>query len=175
VTEGVVPEPADLVDVFYASFVRPLGNLVILFAQAEAAWLEFAAELTGCAEKEAQRFLQMKAPDAKHEIISLALANGIEDFNLQELSEGIESYCCDRERRNRLIHDEWYIDLFTDKGEPRTRGLPLKKNAIVVWGSSTPDDVWKLALRFREHRSLFSSHTHHLRRHKAKGAASRDG
>jgi hypothetical protein len=29
------PEPADLVDVFYAPFVRPLGNLVVLFAQAK--------------------------------------------------------------------------------------------------------------------------------------------
>jgi hypothetical protein len=42
------PEPEDLVDVFYVRFVRPLGNLVVLFAQAEAAWLELLAELTGC-------------------------------------------------------------------------------------------------------------------------------
>ena len=40
-TEDSPPEPAeDLVDVFYAPFVRPLGNLAVLFAQAEAAWLE---------------------------------------------------------------------------------------------------------------------------------------
>jgi hypothetical protein len=166
VTEGVLPEPADLVDVFYAPFVRPLGNLVVLFAQAEAAWLEFVAELTGCTEKEAQRFLQMKAPDAKHEIIPRAQTSGIEDFDLQELSEGIESYCCDRERRNRLIHDEWYVDLFSDEGAPRTRGLPRKKDADVVWGSSTPDDVWQLALRFRDYRSLFSHRTYKLRQRK---------
>jgi hypothetical protein len=101
------PEPADLVDVFYGPFVRPLGNLVVLFAQAEATWLEFVAELTGCTEKEAQRFLQMKASDAKQEIIPRAQASGIEDFDLKELSDGIENYCCDRERRNRLMHDEW--------------------------------------------------------------------
>ena len=30
-------EPSDLVEDFYAPFVRPLGNLVILFAKAEVA------------------------------------------------------------------------------------------------------------------------------------------
>ena len=161
------PEPADLVDVFYAPFVRPLGNLVVVFAQAEAAWLEFAAELTGETEKDAQRFLKMKAPDAKQEITPLAQESGIKDFDLEELLEGIESYCCDRERRNRLIHDEWYVDLFNDeRATPRTRGLPLKKDAGVVWGSSTPDDVWQLALRFRDYRSLFSFRAHDLRRRK---------
>jgi hypothetical protein len=64
-TEGTPSEQADLVDVFYAQFVRPLGNLVILCAQAEAAWLQLVAGLTGCTEKEAQRFLQMKGPNAK--------------------------------------------------------------------------------------------------------------
>src|SRR5262245_12875275 len=51
--EKMHPEPEDLVDVFYVPFVGPLGNLVILFAQAEAAWLQLVAELTGCTEKEA--------------------------------------------------------------------------------------------------------------------------
>jgi hypothetical protein len=106
VAEGTSPEQKDLVDVFYAPFVRPLGNLTVLFAQAEAALLEFAAELTGETEKDAQRFLQMKAADAKREIMPLAQASGIEGFDLEELSEKIESYCCDRERRNRLIHDD---------------------------------------------------------------------
>jgi hypothetical protein len=132
VSEGTSPERADLVDVFYAPFVRPLGNLVVLFAQAEAAWLELVAELSGCTEKEAQRFLQMKAPDAKQELIPLAQTSGIEGFDLQELSEGIESYCSDREHRNRLTHDEWYVDLFQVGGVPSTRGLPRKKNAAVV-------------------------------------------
>ena len=47
-TEGAPTEPADLVDVSYAPFVRPLGNLVVLFAQAETAWLKLVAILTGC-------------------------------------------------------------------------------------------------------------------------------
>jgi hypothetical protein len=152
--EGTSPEPEDLVDVFYVPFVRPLGNLAVLFAQAEAAWLEFAGELTGNTEKEAQRFLQMKAPDAKQEIIPLAQASGIQGFDLEELSQGIESYCCDRERRNRLMHDEWWVDVL-DGGLPKTRGLPRKKDAVVVWGDSTPDDVWRLAFRFRDYKGLF--------------------
>jgi hypothetical protein len=51
------PEQADLVDQ-YAPFVRPLGNLVILFAQAEAEWLKLVAEVSGCPEKEAQQLLK---------------------------------------------------------------------------------------------------------------------
>jgi hypothetical protein len=42
-TEPALSEPADLVDDFYARFVRPLGNLTILFAQAEATWLVLVA------------------------------------------------------------------------------------------------------------------------------------
>jgi hypothetical protein len=44
-------EEADLVDVLHAPLVRPLGNLVILFAQAEAEWLKLVAEVYGCTEK----------------------------------------------------------------------------------------------------------------------------
>jgi len=73
VTERAPPERADLVDDVYAPFTRPLGNLVVLFAQAEAEWLHLASELSGCTEKEAQRFLDIK-PDVKQEITSLALS-----------------------------------------------------------------------------------------------------
>jgi hypothetical protein len=167
VTEGTSPEQEDLVDEFYAPFIRPLGNLTVLFAQAEAAWLEFVAELTGEPEKDAQRFLKMEVQDAKQEIIPRARESCIEDFDLEELVEGIEGHCCDRKRRSRLIHDEWYIDLFNDeRATPRTRGLPLKKGADVVWGDSTPDDVWRLALRFRDYRQLFSFRAYDLRRRK---------
>jgi hypothetical protein len=162
VTEQM-PEPEDLVDVFYVPFVKPLGNLVILFAQAEAAWLELVVELTGCTEKEAQAFLQMPATDAKQKIVPLAQTSGIEGFALQELSESIDHYYCDRERRNRLIHDEWYVSLLEVGGLPRTRGLPRKKGADVVWGDSKPEDVWNLAWRFREYGNLFSHASYEVR------------
>ena len=56
--------PADLVDVFYTELVRPLGNLVILCAQAEAALLELWVDLSGCTEEEAQN-LSRRAGQSK--------------------------------------------------------------------------------------------------------------
>lgn len=155
-TEGMPSEPADLVDVFYARFVRPLGNLVVLFAQAEAAWLTLLVDLTGCTEKEAQKFLQKEAADVKQEILPLVRASGIEDGARQELCDSIEKFFCDRKRRNRLIHDEWYVSLFEPGGVARTRGLPRNKGADVVFGDSTPEDVWNLARGFREYEHVFS-------------------
>src|SRR5215468_3263282 len=109
--EPAPSEPADLVDVFYAPFVRPLGNLTILFAQAEATWLALVAALTGCTEKEAQCFLQKDAATAKQEIMPLAKTTAIESYELEELCKSIETFYEDRERRNRLYHDEWYVSL----------------------------------------------------------------
>lgn len=40
-------EPADLVDEFFRPYVRALGNLVITFAECEAALLELATALYG--------------------------------------------------------------------------------------------------------------------------------
>jgi len=165
VTEGAPPERADLVDDAYAPFVRPLGNLVVLFAQAETEWLRLASELSGCTEKEAQRFLDMK-PDVKQEITSFAQRCGIEGFDLQELSTSIENYCCDREHRNQLMHGDWYVSLLKVVGATTTRRLPRKKKADAVWGDPKLEDVWELARRFLEYKHLFSSHTHKLRQQK---------
>ena len=56
-------EQADIVDVFYVPFVRPLGNLVIKFAQAEAALLDLLAVLNGGDERAAHEIL--KSHEAK--------------------------------------------------------------------------------------------------------------
>jgi hypothetical protein len=133
VTEDMPLEKADLVDVFYAPFVRPLGNLVVLFALAEAAWLELVAELSGCTEKETQGFLQKKASETKQEIISLAQISGIEGFDLQELSDSIENYYCDREHRNRLIHDDWYVSLLKAPRDASNSGSAKKEWHCGVW------------------------------------------
>jgi hypothetical protein len=169
--EGIPPEPEDLVDVFYVPFVRPLGNLVILFAQAEATWLELVAELIDCTEKEAQSFLQMRAADAKQKIVPLAQTSGIDGFALKELSEGVDNYYCDRERRHRLTHDEWFVGALGAGGVPMTRGLPRKKGANAVWGDSKPEDVWQLARRFREYDHLFSHVTYAVRQRKGSSAS----
>ena len=68
-TEEMPSEQADLVDVFYAPFVRPLGNLVVLFAQAEAAWLELVIDLIGYTEKEAGEFVRDEATKVKQKIL----------------------------------------------------------------------------------------------------------
>jgi hypothetical protein len=172
VTEGMLSERADLVDVFYAPFVRPLGNLVVLFAQAEAAWLALLVDLTGRTEKEAQEFLQKEVTELKQVIFPLVDASGIENGARQELCDNIENFFCDRERRNRLIHDEWYVSLFEQppQGMAMTRGLPRKKGAGLAYNDPTPEDVWNLAQRFREYRSVFSNASYMLR--KQKGLAS---
>jgi len=77
VIEGAPTEPADLVDVSYAPFVRPLGNLVVLFAQAETAWLKLVAILTGCTEEEVRPFLMMTEAKAKQKIMPLAKTSAI--------------------------------------------------------------------------------------------------
>jgi hypothetical protein len=165
VAEATSLEQADLIDVFYAPFVRPLGNLVILYAQAEAALLALWVDLTGCTEKEAQKFLgDTTTLDAKRrQIVAQAKTAGIPGHDLKEFSVEIKNYYRDRERRHRLIHDEWYVSLLKRRAVPRTRGLPRKKAADVVWGDSKPTDVWKLARRFRDYRRLFTYLGHVLR------------
>jgi hypothetical protein len=167
VTEEVLSEQADLVDVFYADFIRPLGNLVVLFAQAEAAWLELVADLTGCTEKEAGKFLQ-EADKVKQEILPRVYTSCIEAGARQELCDSIESFFNDRERRNRLMHDEWYVSLVDQPPQAMamTRGLPRKKGAGLVYGDPTPEDVWDIAKRFREYRQVFSHASYALRKHR---------
>jgi len=132
-TEPAPSEPTELVDVFYAPFVRPLGNLVILVAQAEATWLKLMVALTGCTEREAHCFLQKNAAAAKQEIMPLAKTAAIESSELEELCRSIETFYGDRERRNRLYHDEWYVSLLETPGVPATRGVQ-RKDGAVVWG-----------------------------------------
>jgi hypothetical protein len=96
----------DLVDVFYRALVQPLGNLVILFAQAEASLLDLVAAWKDDDEQKAQKVL--KAQDAKDQILELVKISGFKDFELKELLEGVAALWSDKERRNRYIHDEWF-------------------------------------------------------------------
>jgi hypothetical protein len=165
VTEGIPPDRADLVDEFGAPYVRPLGNLIILVAQAEAAWLKLVVGLTGCTEKKAPEFLD--STKVKQDLLPLVYRAGIEDGARQELCDSIDNFFCDRERRHRLIHDEWYVWLSEDPPEavPMTRGLPRRKGAGVEHGEPKPEEIWDLALRFRDYRSVFSTASYQLREH----------
>jgi hypothetical protein len=46
--------------------------------------------------------------------------------------------------------------------------------AAVVWGDAIPDDVWKLASRFREYGKLFGDTTYVVRKWKGSCAAEAD-
>jgi hypothetical protein len=152
----------DLVDCFYRDLVQPLGNLVILFAQAEASLVDLVADLDGSADqKNAQRVL--KADNGKEQVLALARASGLIDYHLTDLLNGIEQYWADKESRNRYMHDEWFV-IIRDGGIPSTRGVPLKKGATVVWDNPTADEVWALAERFRDHHHLFSDMAYFRRR-----------
>ena len=156
------PDQPDLVDVFYRSLVRPLGNLVITFAQAEASLLELVTELDGT-EENARRILKNLDDAARGRVIDLIeTKSGLVGFDLAELLKAIVSFWQDKERRNRYIHDEWFPDLTT--GAPMTRGLPRKRAATIMFDAPSPEEVWALAKRFRENGSLFSITAHKLRR-----------
>ena len=162
------PEQEDLVDVFYRPLVRPLGNLVITFAQAEASLLELVTELEGT-EENARRSLKNFDATAQERVIDLVKASGLVGFDLAELVEAIVSFWKDKERRNRYIHDEWFPDLTT--GAPMTRGLPRRMAATIMFDAPSPEEVWALAERFRENGNLFSITAHKLRRAKSDNQA----
>jgi hypothetical protein len=103
-------EQEDFVDVFY-----------IDLAQAEASLVELLTGLNEGSERVAHETL--KSPDAKKKIISLIEASGIQGFDLQELIEGIDAYWADKDRRNRYIHDEWYVGLYESNAIPATPGI----------------------------------------------------
>jgi hypothetical protein len=154
--------PEDIVDSFYRDLVQPLGNLVILFAQAEASLVDLVVALDGnIDQREAQRML--KADSAKQQVLALARMSGLVDFELKELLNGIDKYWADKDSRNRYIHDEWFVVL-RDGGVPATRGLPIKKGSTLVWDQPGPDEVWKLARHFHDHHSLFSYAAYRIRR-----------
>ncbi len=141
----------DLVDDSYWPLVRPLGNLVILCARAEASLFDLVAVLAGVDERQAQAVL--KQPNAKDQVLTLVRdRSGFQGGELTELVEGIENYWTDRGRRNWYYHDEWLI-LLTGGG---ARGLPLKKGSQIVLDNPTVEEIWALAARFREHDDLFT-------------------
>jgi hypothetical protein len=162
----IVTASEDLIDQAYFLFIRPLGNLVVLCAQAEAALLAFVAELMRRDEPAAHAVLKKK--HAQRTIIELVQQeSNIQDFERSELVHAVEHYYSDCKRRNRYMHDEWYVSLLTNIGVPRTRGFPRKKDSQPVWDDPTPDGVWRLASRFRGYKQLFSDSTYLLRQRRS--------
>src|ERR1700688_4995381 len=146
-------EHPDLVDEDYRPYVRALGNLVIMFALCEAALLRLTAELNGGDEVKAVEVL--KAQDAKDQVIALVRTIGLTGFDLDELVIGIGDFWCDKNIRNRLIHDEWYFG-FLEPGAVATRGLTRKKVPEEVFTEVDVPGIWELAARFGYYEHLFS-------------------
>ena len=159
--EGMSDTP-DLVDSFYRDLVRPLGNVAILFAQAEASLLDLITVLGELSESDAHAIL--RAPNAKQRVLELVRSSGLDGFDLMEIKRGVDSFWNDKERRNRFFHDEWFPDVFQG-GTPMTRGLPRRKGSDrVVFGNPNAHDVWDLARCFQEQEHLFSATAYHVRR-----------
>jgi hypothetical protein len=128
-------EHPDVVDVFYRPFRRPLGNLVITFAQAEAALIELLTELNGGDERLASDLVGGPSRDRIREIIR---DSGFKDFELEDLTANLEDFWQAKDKRSRLIHDEWWVGLDSDDAVfVGIRGIPRRKGADVAWGTPT--------------------------------------
>jgi hypothetical protein len=152
----------DLVEEHFQPFVRPLGNLVIAFALAEAELLDVVAEMLGGDDLKAVTVL--KSQDAKEQVLSLVRSLGLSGFDLQELLDGVESFWLGKEDRNRLIHDRWFPDI--DERSVATRGLTRAKVPQVIFGTPTVEDIWRLARQFQHCDELFSHRAYLLRRNR---------
>lgn len=159
--EGEYP---DLVDVFYRPFVRPLGNLVIVFAQAEADLLELVAQLMGTDEKTATKVLN--SDKAMETVLDLVRTCPLTGYQLEELKvDGIARFWNLKEERNRLIHDEWFIGIGDEEIGVGTRGVPRKKGSPpVIWGDPDIERIWNLVREIRDCRSIFSHAVYDLRK-----------
>lgn len=155
-------QPRDLVDSYLTPVVRPLGNIVILYAHAEAALRDFVMYASGQSEVEAHRIL---STDWQTNIAPLIERCGLDQFTIQELHSAVADYAKAREERNRLAHDEWHLLIDGDgrKATVATRGLKGRKGAELVHGEPSVDALWQLARRFRAVGKVFESAAYHLR------------
>jgi hypothetical protein len=96
----------------------------------------------------------------KEQVLALARNSIFQGFDLKELVDGIESFWSDKERRNRSIHDEWYVGFYEERNFLGIRGIPRNKNSSVA----APAHVWNLALSFQQPEDLFSATSYDLRR-----------
>ena len=150
----------DLVDDHFRPFARALGNLVITFALAEAKLLDMVSEMLGGDELKAVALL--KSPDTKDNVLSLVRSIGLRGFDLDELLGQVNSFWIDKATRNRLVHDEWFPNIY--EGAVATRGLTRTKTPEEVFGTPNVEEVWRLALRFQQYQGLFSHRAYALRR-----------
>jgi hypothetical protein len=156
-------EISDLVDEHFRPFVRALGNLVITFALAESALLDMVAEMLDQDKLTAAAILNTRY--AKENALILANSLGLIGYDLDQLLKYIESFWADKEKRNRLIHDQRLPDLLeAGCGAVMIRGLTRGKTPKEIFGTQEVEEIWRLAHRFREYEGLFSHRAYMIRR-----------
>lgn len=117
-----------LVSSYYADFVEPLGALVILFAQAEQALVDLIKKTSGCSEAEAVAILGSDRAESasKEKIVSYSFPSRA------ALDDALTDFWRKKEKRNRYIHDEWFISInYDDQVEVVTRQGPRRKRNII--------------------------------------------
>lgn len=88
-TVSVDDDQPDLVDVFYQPYLRALGNLVITFANAEAALLNMVSEFLG--EDEIAAVTLLKAPDARDQVLRLLHEARFPGCDLDDLRNNVKT------------------------------------------------------------------------------------
>jgi len=144
------PEQPDLVDEDFRPFVRALGNMVITFALCEAELLNLVATVVG---DEFQAVAILKAGDAKDQVIALLNARQPPISDLVELITGVEDFWRDRQTRNRVMHDYWFM---REPGIYRTRGITRTRQPKVIFEARSVEEIWDLVRRFQAYDHLFS-------------------
>ena len=176
----------DLVDIFRAPLVRPLGNLVILAGMLENSLRELAAEFCGGNEAAAAETLKKKNDKAyewlREQVV--AVEKKIPDHSRAELlgrrksslGPRVESAFKRLERalkmRARFVHDEWSVGLGRHGATLGLRGFPRTKNARLHHKAADPVQVWALAREFRELNQIFGDAATILRDQREQGCGS---
>lgn len=178
----------DLVDVFRAPLVRPLGNLVILAGMLENSLRELAAEFCGGSEVDAAKIMKKKGDKAhswlRDEVMAakkklpkptrvelLGRRKAPSDERVVGAFERLERVL---KKRARFVHDEWSVYAWPRRGVTLgLRGVP-RKDPRIVHDAANLEDVWLLAYEVRELNQIFGDVATTLRDQREQGRSGPD-
>jgi hypothetical protein len=169
----------DLVGDYLSPMVRPLGNVFILYANAEAALRDFLAQVLLWqgkakrpeeAEEEAHRIVSGK--DWRAKVAPLLDECEVDQCCIKDLHKAVEDYGNARDERNRLAHDEWHLAIDVDNPEASVGAIRGRKpkQPQPMYDAPTVDKLWELAARFNEVRAIFDSAAYNVKRRSQEGS-----
>jgi hypothetical protein len=164
-------EPRDLVDEYLRPFVRPLGNIVILYANAEAALRDFVLQMLPQHDEEEAHKIVSDKEHWQAKTAQLIEYCGL-DQSIDELRAALKDYAEAREKRNRLAHDEWLFSIDLDNPKNASvviRGLKGRRVVELMHREPTVDQLWQLARRFARAREVFDNAAYNLKRRSQEG------